>query len=84
MNNACSDIKPLSQGVPQGSILDPLSFNVYRPINDITKVTRRNILLYADDSVIFESSDDINFPLHSDTQAEQAELDNIAYINNKW
>ena len=61
----------MSHGVPQGSILGPLLFNVY--INDITKVITQNILLYANDSPIIESSDDIA-TLYSNTQAE---LDNL-------
>ena len=58
VNNISSDRKSLSHGVPQGSILGPVLFNVY--INDIVKFAKRNILLYADDSVIFDSSDDIS------------------------
>ena len=58
VNNISSDRKSLSHGVPQGSILGPLLFNVY--INDIVKFAKRNILLYADDSVIFDSLDDIS------------------------
>ena len=51
--------------------MGPLLFNVY--INDIVKFAKRNILLYADDSVIFDSSDDIS-ALYTNIQAE---LNNI-------
>ncbi|TBU01034.1 reverse transcriptase, partial [Hamiltosporidium magnivora] len=51
----CSQIKTAALGLPQGSILSPSLFNVF--INDIIhfipKEMRKNILLYADDIVIF-------------------------------
>ena len=43
-------------------------------IDDITEFAKRNILLYADDSVIFDSSDDIS-ALYCSIQTE---LNNIA------
>ena len=55
-NNSQSSIQPLNYGVPQGSILGPLFFTLY--INDLPKIVSSNMLLYADDSVIFESSND--------------------------
>ena len=47
----------ISSGVSQGSILGPLLFVLY--INDIPdEIIRCNILLYADDAVLFHSSKD--------------------------
>ena len=57
INNIRSYTKPITHGVPQGSILGPLLFNLY--INDVTKIVGKNILLYADDSVIYNSSNDL-------------------------
>ena len=54
MNGITSPTVMLTHGVPQGSILGPMLFNLY--INDLSKVVKSNMILYADDSVIFASS----------------------------
>ena len=56
INNTKSNIQSLTYGVPQGSILGPLFFTLY--INDLPKLVSSKMLLYADDSVIFDSSND--------------------------
>ena len=54
INDSKSSIQPLKYGVPQGSILGPLFFTIY--VNDLPNIVSSNMLLYADDSVIFDLS----------------------------
>ena len=52
VNGMASEELGISCGVPQGSILGPLLFLLY--VNDIsTNLLHSNVLLYADDTVIF-------------------------------
>ena len=47
----------ISCGVPQGSILGPMLFLLY--VNDVsTNLMHSNVLLYADDTVIFAKHED--------------------------
>ena len=58
MNGFVSDTKPLVYGVPQGSVIGPILFLCY--INDIVDIAATYnacISLYADDAVVFGTSD---------------------------
>ena len=51
INVETSETRTIDLGVPQGSILGPLLFNVY--INSLsTAVTKSELILYADDAVL--------------------------------
>jgi len=54
ISNAKSDILHTNCGVPQGSILGPLLFQVH--VNDISKNIKSSISLFADDTVLPYSS----------------------------
>lgn len=59
INRYTSSLQLLKSGVPQGSILGPLLFNVY--INDIVNICQHSrFIMYADDSSIFISATNID------------------------
>jgi hypothetical protein len=57
-NGASSDVKEISCGVPQGSVLGPLLFLIY--INDLPNISKKlNFFLFADDTNIYYESTDL-------------------------
>ena len=68
-NNVSSSTLSIQYGVPQGSILGPTLFVLY--INDLADLlNRENIILYADDTVLYNS--------------DYTRLQNMLDITNKW
>ena len=58
-NDMVSDFKDITCGVPQGSVCGPLLFLLY--INDISSSLKKcKVSLYADDTVLYYSSDTID------------------------
>ena len=60
LGNSFSEVSSLSCGVPQGSVLSPLSFLIY--VNDMPMEVKCNLFLYADDSFV-ESVDSVFYNL---------------------
>ena len=57
VNGSFSEWKYIDQGVPQGSVLEPLLFNIY--VNDLLMfVPDIDICNYADDTTLYVSDTD--------------------------
>ena len=74
-----SNVAPITNGIPQGSPLGPLLFNVF--INDIgSEIKNSEILLYADDLKLFREVNNTR-----DTKSLQKDLNAIVHwcsVNN--
>ena len=58
LNGRSSSWTPVCAGVPEGSILGPLFFLIYK--NDLSKDISSAVKLFADDTSIFSVVDDVN------------------------
>ena len=74
-----SDYCPITSGVPQGSFLGPLLFVLFT--NDLSKIlTQCQILMYADDTVMYFSATDSQ--VIADTLTNELVLVNWPLIDN--
>lgn len=75
-----SALKSINAGVPQGAVLSPTLFNIYTSdlIHHIPETIE--FALYADDTAIYHSSDDINEIMRE----LQLAIENILLFCKKW
>ena len=58
INGTSSDNRPVTSGVPQGTVLGPILFLIY--INDIANNLNCSIRLFADDCIIYSVINNIS------------------------
>jgi len=78
INDTTSQIKIINAGVPQGSKISTLLFNLY--VSDFPTSINTEIALYADDSAIYSSSTDVE----TVTKNIQDHLNDIQKWGDKW
>ena len=77
LREGLSNWKPVTSGVPQGSILGPTLFLIY--VNDLPDSVQTTAKMFADDTKVYNtiSSED-------DCQRLQQDLDNLAQWSKDW
>ena len=73
-----SDLKSVSCGVPQGSVLGLLLFLIY--INDISNNLESNVKLFADDTSLFS----VVFDSHLSAKTLNDDLAKINFWASQW
>ena len=53
INSVFSSWRPVTSGVPQGSVLGPLLFAIY--VNDLPSIVSSNLFMFADDLKLYRS-----------------------------
>ena len=86
INNSTSNPKPVTVGVPQGSILGPLLFLLY--INDLPQCLNHcKAILYADDTLLYHSARtvaDLQHKINTDLESLSHWLNNnLLTLNNE-
>ena len=77
LNGSCSGWKPVTSGVPQGSVLGPLLFVIY--INDLSLCVSSSLFKFADDAKLYRL---ISNP--TDIQLLQKDIDSLYEWSSNW
>ena len=78
LDDETSTPRPVTSGVPQGTVLGPVLFLAYT--NDLHEsITNSNVRLFADDCVLYRDIADRN-----DTNLLQQDLDALGRLEAKW
>lgn len=78
INNAQSDLKVITAGVPQGSVLGPTLFNIF--ISDLPTFHNSNLALFADDTALYAHS----YFAQAAGALTQCHLDRVIKYYTKW
>lgn len=78
INNSLSSTKPIRSGVPQGSVLGPILFNIF--VSDIPTPTQSKIAMFADDIALITQQDEIQEAVRQ----LQEEVNQISTWLSKW
>ena len=77
VNGAASQWKPVTSGVPQGSVLGPVLFVIY--INDLPSSIQSDVYVFADDTKIFRIITE-----DPDRVQLQTDLDSVSTWSDTW
>ena len=80
VGNVYSPLRTLNAGCPQGSVLGPLLALIY--LNELSKQTKNDILLFADDTSLYSSHMATDFQAAQTTL--QKDLDMIDKYGQEW
>jgi retron-type reverse transcriptase len=77
VNNSESRDRPVTSGIPQGSVLGPILFVIY--INDVPECVNASTYIIADDTKIYKE-----ISCEDDVSGLQADLDQLQKWSDTW